>query len=135
MIVVCSLRLPRNLRPFHYNIRWTPDFYDRQSYEFSLNGSVSIYFRCHSPSAVISLNYRLLLIDGASVSVTSLLNNARIPVIRVNEYPDREVYNITMSRSLMVGEEIVVTLTFIGSISAGPYGVYWSQYSTANGTR
>lgn len=130
-----SLRLPRQLRPYHYDIRLTPDFYDRNPQEFSLNGSASIYFRCHSPSAVISLNYRLLLISGSSVSVTSLRDNASIPVIRLNENTDQEMYNITMSRFLMVGEEIVVKLAFLGYLSDGPSGVYWSQYSIANSTR
>lgn len=140
------LRLSRDLLPFHYDVHWKPDIYQSTRDRSTVNATARIHLRCHSPSAVISLNYRRLVFDSFSFAVVNRSDNSLIPIDVICADREDEAYNITMVRRLAVGDEVVLTMRYTVYVQEGPTaddlsyspsnnGVFTGQYSTGNDTR
>lgn len=48
-------RLPKNFRPYHYNLELRPDIYQTTP-PFNFNGNVQIYITCVEASNVVIIN-------------------------------------------------------------------------------
>ena len=133
--VQTDLRLPGTIVPYHYNLRLRPDIYTGNTSTFRFDGRVEMFFRVSNATDLIVLLARNLTVDTSSIKVTSTDVVGSIGVVDVMYDTESEFLNISLVRSLDVGRQYVVSLSFTGPITDGLKGLYYSSYKLGGETR
>lgn len=130
-----NLRLPGTIVPYHYNLRLRPDIYTGNSSTFSFDGHVEVFFSVANTTDVVVLHARNLTVNNTSVWVKSADLLESIGIFNVEYDSEREFLNISLTKSLDLGRQYVVALSFSGPITGGLKGLYYSSYKTEGETR
>ncbi|KAJ8889378.1 hypothetical protein PR048_008877 [Dryococelus australis] len=118
-----NYRLPRYVLPDTYVIRLVPDLST-----FTFDGEVSIMVTAAEVTDLITLHANDLDVDNGSISVVSLTSGSGISVVDVVEESRRHLLVIRLNRSLEVGEQCSLAVSYSGYMRDDMYGFYRSYY-------
>ncbi|KAJ8889370.1 hypothetical protein PR048_008869 [Dryococelus australis] len=118
-----NYRLPRSVLPDTYIISLVPDLNN-----FTFDGEVSIMVTAAEVTDLITLHANDLDVDNGSISVVSLTSGSGISVVDVVEESRRHLLVIRLNRSLEVGEQCSLAVSYSGYMRDDMYGFYRSYY-------
>ena len=132
--VPVSLRLPRHLKPEHYNIEITPWIYSGSVHVFYFNGTSEMFLYCEEDTDVITFHSKPgLSIDSGNITVTDTSNGSIVDVNQTEYDYEREFYVIYLNTPLTRGQRVSVAVTYTGGLYDSLAGLYWSDYLDSNG--
>lgn len=124
-----SLRLPHTSVPVSYDIALKTDVHESSRV---FTGTVKIEIEIKETTDFITLHNRQLVIDHASVKLTSSVGG-ELPVT-VTEDAAKEFLHIeSVSRTLQPGETYTLEISYSGQLQQGTSGFYRSSYIANDG--
>ncbi|XP_046648039.1 aminopeptidase N-like [Daphnia pulicaria] len=125
-VVVVDVRLPKNLRPLHYDIRLLP-WMDESN--FTINGFIHILIECVENTNKIVLHSTDIEIDRVSVKI---VNNAEI--IEIDEFEEnieRQFFIIHLKsiHLLEEGNRYNISMNFTSILNEHQHGFYRASYT------
>ncbi|XP_014604170.1 PREDICTED: puromycin-sensitive aminopeptidase isoform X1 [Polistes canadensis] len=119
-------RLPKNVRPCHYDITLVPDITN-----FVFKGTENVHIEVLTPTDTIVLNSLEINIKSAHY-----VNNdgCTISAKSINTSPSEETATLVFDDKLPVGKDVILTLEFDGEINDKMKGFYRSKYRRADGS-
>ena len=128
-----EIRLKTDLVPIHYDVTVRPDLYGNDPSMFSLSGTVNIALTVTKSTNMITVHYKLLIIDKSSIVVKKKGLSDIVTVTSANYEDEKDFYHITLESNLDVGEEYSVFLRYRGPLTNDLAGIYVSSYTDDNG--
>lgn len=119
-----TCRLPRELKPRHYQLRLQPDLANR-----TFSGNVTINLEVLKPISFIPVHAKYLKVDTEQVWQLDETNTPlrKIDPVLTFSHPDCEYWVTEFSEPLQVGNYSLL-LTFNGSTAYRIVGLYQSSY-------
>ncbi|XP_053408166.1 aminopeptidase Ey-like isoform X2 [Mercenaria mercenaria] len=125
------IRLPQSLWPKLYNITIQPFIYDVDPMEFSFACEAIIHMDCKESTDLI-----LIHSVGHNISFISIENETgTIELVHWWHNDDLEMLQIKSKYMLTEGEEYVLTIQSVSSMSENLRGFYYSPYREGNQTK
>ena len=133
-VTSASLRLPRSLKPEHYNVEIAPWFYSNDTYDFAFESVSEMFLLCEEDTDVISFHAFGFWIFG-NISVIDTSDESALDIANETYYDfEREFHVIALKTPLVAGQRVKVTVPYSNSIFGDRRGLYWSDYQDANDT-
>ncbi|XP_013391589.1 aminopeptidase N [Lingula anatina] len=127
-----TIRLPRNIIPYHYTLRLRVDLDT-----FIFNGSVEINTKIKNSTNFIILHSNLLNISSRAVHVTTRDRNGvktHINILQHFHADENNLLVLQVEKALLAGQECTIYFgEFTGPLSDDLRGLYRSLYKTAAG--
>lgn len=117
--------LPKNVKPFHYDIVLEPDFAN-----FTFDGHVQVHLDVHEDSNAISLNTKDIEVHSTEVIVDGA--DKFLPT-GVHHDADSDVLRIDLGRTLKAGQKATVSQRFTGQLNDVMAGFYRSSWKDQEG--
>ncbi|XP_069131189.1 aminopeptidase N-like [Argopecten irradians] len=138
-IITDDIRLPDNMKPYHYDITIRPELYNDKPETFTFSGRVDIFMNCikatknitvHSGSQVITQTPSVRLVNNTG-------GRADPGVIGTARDDARQFLIIMLDTYLTIGEQYSLTLHFTANLTDNLIGLYLSSYYSeeANATK
>ncbi|XP_069101890.1 uncharacterized protein [Argopecten irradians] len=132
-VVLQDVRLPRSVKPSHYDVTLKPLMYGTDPSTFTFFGSVQIHVDCLMDTDNITLHVNKLNISENSVVVREEeLPRTEIDVTRIG-YDLKRQFLIIYTK-LSAGQKYTVTIGFDGPLKDDMTGLYLSYYTRGNET-
>lgn len=128
--------LHTSLKPVHYNVVLRPNLYEDNSQNFTLNGSVRIYFNCIKSTNNITIHIQNLNVTDGSIVVRNMTDQ-QIPLHNyTRDDSARHFLVIRLGENLVAGMNYSVEMSFIGPLQNEDLsGLYYSSYMEDSQTR
>lgn len=121
-------RLPRNIKPLNYALRFQPDF-TTDTDPIPFYGSMNLTFTVLQPTENITLNALKLNIDKSTISVTDS-NGVRMDIQDSEYKPGENFYVISLRSELVVDGKYTLTIdSFEGILNKKHLGFYRVLYN------
>ncbi|CAL7935734.1 unnamed protein product [Xylocopa violacea] len=120
-------RLPKNIVPIHYDLKFVPDL----SKTFSFDGEANIKFKVLEPTSSVELHSKNLTLMETAMNLKSEDGNVISPQ-RYTEYPETDTLNIYFSNPLEIGI-YALNLQFSGNLQDDLIGFFKDHYKDSNG--
>lgn len=130
--------MPTSLKPYYYDLTLKPYIGEHPSYpnnkSFKFDGNISLSFTCLSPTNVIVLHAKDLVIQNETIGLFT--SDRHLVDVDQNWAYDfqREFMIITMSRECVKEQNYTLFMLYTGKISENLSGFYRSSYALSNGT-
>ncbi|XP_013411098.1 glutamyl aminopeptidase [Lingula anatina] len=118
-----NLRLPPHIIPTHYDITLYPDFYGNHS---TFYGNVSVELNITEETRHILIHIKYL--DVTATRLTEKDTGQDVPISRNFSYIPNQFWVVETNSNISANSQVVLHLTFEGSLSNGIVGFYKSTY-------
>lgn len=118
-----NLRLPRYVMPVHYFITLFPDIYNGNGWFYG-NESVEIEISKDTKYILIHINY----LNITSTSLRRKNDSSRIEIKEHFHYEPNQFWVIETREILLQGRNVILDLSFDGSLTRAIVGFYKSKY-------
>lgn len=126
-----TYRLPNQTKPLHYDITLTTHIHDEGREDFShFSGVVKITIKPEETTKVITLHKRQITIE--SVKVWDNEEETFEDVLDFTEDDDREFLIIPTENDLVITEQYIVEIAYVGQLRDDNMGFYRSSYKNAD---
>ncbi|KAF2900753.1 hypothetical protein ILUMI_05437 [Ignelater luminosus] len=123
-----SYRLPKAVKPEHYNIEIITHLGDNDTFNFY--GSVGIQVKCLKPTKEIVLHSKDLDIDESKIYIEDLTENSLNVEIENCSYVDEhEFFIIGLNDKLMKNHDYQIFIPYMGNLSDGISGYFRRSYT------
>jgi len=123
-----SHRLPGYFVPSHYDVDLRPDIYGPDSADFSFTGEVSIHLECVQATTFAVVHKRQIEVDESTINVYDVTNGENIAVRGVTFDEVTEFFSIKLAKTVIPGDQVVISMKFKGPLRLDMVGMYWSDY-------
>ncbi|XP_076763831.1 aminopeptidase N-like [Xylocopa sonorina] len=122
-------RLPKNVAPIHYDLKFVPDI----TKTFTFEGKANIKFKVHEPTSNVVLHSRNLTLTKAVMNLKSEDGNLIFPQ-RYTEHPETDTLKIYLRHPLKVGI-YTLNLQFSGNLQDSWIGFFRDHYKNSKGEK
>ncbi|XP_059158616.1 aminopeptidase N-like [Physella acuta] len=127
---VTDLRLPTSVSPLHYNIDITTFIHSSDPSQFSYEGTEKIWIQCNTPADNVTIHFRVLTIDPASIKFYGDPVSSDDPRYVTSSIDlAREFFVIKLDSNMQAGKIYILELGFTSPIKNDMVGLYYSVYS------
>jgi hypothetical protein len=128
-----SIRLPKTMIPFHYNLDFQPDIYTSNEFDFNVKGNVTIKLICLEATKKIVLHAKKLTLVNSSIQFGESRQDPTGWVSYWSEYVDLDFLTIHLNHWTIPGREYHLSLSYSTKLEINLMGMYYSSYFTDTG--
>ena len=127
--------LPKNLKPYSYEITIATEF-DSSTEPNNFDGVVKILFVCNQKTNHIVLHHGYMdIATNPPIVVKNIFDGSLINVSASTYDEETEIFDISVSTSLQVGQNYSVLIHYTGYFESNNFGFYKSFYTDAQGNK
>lgn len=129
-----NYRLPKNLRPYSYELTVTIDF-DKFTEPNTFDGVVSVFFSCIGRTTYIALHKKNIDIDEETIVIRELVSNRTITVTKFLYDEEIEIMKLELASFLEDGQNYSLSMNYLAYAEANNFGFYKSFYIDSEGKK